>query len=276
MEFFFFPFGQRFEPKTNKYEEKCRERNGYSGRRRGTLTSFISDFDEQRKKNLKEHLLISSHSHTQRPETLELNTSKLHSADSPHKYNWHLNIWKRRNRERERVRERRGGGGREIFSLYTKEFIHWQSNNTINECIIIPLDIHWWSRRDGKARLVRDIFSSLFNFSRKSFICFNCNQFFQHLLFHHHTLFNLLPQSHHLSRLSPSFFPNPFTFPREMKTSQWEWIGMWEWCVCLNVCVCVFKCVSMLYDMLISRWERGSLLCNLLTPTILPHLREPP
>lgn len=60
---------------------------------------------------------------------------------------------------------------------------------------------------------------------------------FQHLLFHHHTLFILLPQSHHLSRFSP-FFSNPFTLPREMKTSQWEGIGMWESCVCVHVCVC--------------------------------------
>lgn len=134
---------------------------------RGTLTSFIFDFDEQRKetpnRTLSDELpLTNTHTH-RKPETPELNTSKLHSAGSPHKYNWHLNIWKRRNRERERVSERqRGSEGREIFSLYTKEFKHWQSNNTINECIIILLDIHWWSKRDGKAWLVTAIFFFFF------------------------------------------------------------------------------------------------------------------
>lgn len=102
---------------------------------------------------------------------------------------------------------------------------------------------------------------------------FLLQSFFKHLLSHHHTLFTLLPQSRHLSPSSHFVFFNPFTFPMEMKPSQWEWIGMWEWWC---VCVCVFECVRVLYDTLISRWEGGSLLCNLLTPTILPHLCESP
>lgn len=75
---------------------------------------------------------------------------------------------------------------------------------------------------------------------------------------------------------SPSYIPpfslilhilNPFTFPGD-ETIPVE---------CRNDCgVCEFECVRVLYDSLIRRWEGGSLLCNLLAPTILPHLCEPP
>jgi len=76
--------------------------------------------------------------------------------------------------------------------------MHWQSNNTINECLIIPLDIHWWkAKKDGKAWLVRDIFLTL-NSVHLSLL----QSFPQHLLFHHHTLFTVLPQSHHLAQFS--------------------------------------------------------------------------
>lgn len=52
------------------------------------MTSFIFDFDEQRKetpkRTLSDELPLT---HAQKLETLGLNTSKLHSAGSPHKYN---------------------------------------------------------------------------------------------------------------------------------------------------------------------------------------------
>lgn len=95
------------------------------------------------------------------------------------------------------------------------------------------------------------------------------------------SFFIITPYS--LSFLDPTVFPsallfffslpysNLFTFPRgdeDIPVGVDRNLGM----VCVCACVFVFKCVSMLYDALISRWEGGSLLCNLLRPTILPHL----
>lgn len=108
-------------------------------------------------------------------------------------------------------------------------------------------------------------------FQKEILYLFPLQSFFQHLLFSSsHPIHSpsSIPPSFPILRFFP---PQPFShLHREMKTSQWEWIGIWEWCVC--VCVFVFKCVSMLYDTLVGRWEGGSLLCNLLRPTILPHL----
>lgn len=122
--------------------------------------------------------------------------------------------------------------------------MHWQNNNTINECIIILLDIHGWSKRDGKAWLLGAIAShSLLSEGNPLFVS-TAIIFFNTFFFHHHTLFTLLPRSDRLSQRS-SFFFFPFPTPTfshfhgEMKTSQWEWIGIWEWCVCVRACLCL-------------------------------------
>lgn len=138
---------------------------------------------------------------------------------------------------------RRGSGEREIFSLYTEEFMHWQSHNAINECIIILLEIYCWSRRHREAWWVQAIFICMFNFTRKTFACY-CWNSFQHLLFHHQFLFILLSGPHRLPQFHPLFY-NPFTYPRRSKTSQWEWIGMQEWCVCSDVSVCFMTLASL-------------------------------
>lgn len=129
----------------------------------GTMTFFYLWFWWAKKRNtLRGHLLTSSHS----SKNTKSECIKVYSDGSPHKYNWHLNIWKR---ERDMVRELEGRWRKRILFLYTGGFTHWQSNNTTNECIIILLDIHWWSKRDGKVWQFSDF--CLF-FSRKSFICF--------------------------------------------------------------------------------------------------------
>lgn len=151
--------------------------------------------------------------------------------------------------------------------------MHWQNNNTINECIIILLDIHWWSKRDGKAWLLRAISSlSLLSEGNPLFVS-------TAIIFSTPYFFIITPYS--LSFLDPTVFPNSplfsppalFTFAQgdeDIPVRVDRNLGM------MCVCVFVFKCVSMLYDTLVSRWEGGSLLCNLLRPTILPHLCEPP
>lgn len=152
--------------------------------------------------------------------------------------------------------------------------MHWQNNNTINECIIILLDIHWWSKRDGKAWLLRAISSlSLLSEGNPLFVS-------TAIIFSTPSFFIITPYS--LSFLDPTVFPNsPLFFPPSpfhICTGRWRHPSESGSESGNDVCVCVFvfKCVSMLYDTLVGRWEGGSLLCNLLRPTILPHLCEPP
>lgn len=82
--------------------------------------------------------------------------------------------------------------------------MHWQNNNTINECIIILLDIHWWSKRDGKAWLLRAISSlSLLSEGNPLFVS-------TAIIFSTPSFFIITPYS--LSFLDPTVFPNSLLF----------------------------------------------------------------
>lgn len=109
-------------------------------------------------------------------------------------------------------------------------------------------------------------------FQKEILYLFPLQSFFQHLLFSSshpiHSPSSIPPSFPVLRFFSP---PALFTFPQgdeDIPEGVDRNLGM----MCVCACVFVFKCVSMLYDTLVGRWEGGSLLCNLLRPTILPHL----
>lgn len=72
---------------------------------------------------------------------------------------------------------------------------------------------------------------------------FPLQSFFQHLIFSSsHPIHSpsSIPPSFPILRFFP---PQPFShLHREMKTSQWEWIGIWEWCVCACLCLSALVC----------------------------------
>lgn len=110
-------------------------------------------------------------------------------------------------------------------------------------------------------------------FQKEILYLFPLQSFFQHLFSSSHPIHSpsSIPPSFPILRFFP---PSPF----HICTGRWRHPSESGSESGNDVCVCVFvfKCVSMLYDTLVGRWEGGSLLCNLLRPTILPHLCEPP
>lgn len=121
--------------------------------------------------------------------------------------------------------------------------MHWQNNNTINECIIILLDIHWWSKRDGKAWLLRAIFSlSLLSEGNPLFVS-------TAIIFSTPSFFIITPYS--LSFLDPTVFPNSplfsppalFTFAQgdeDIPVRVDRNLGMM--CVCACLCLSALVC----------------------------------